>query len=101
MLTRFLSEVLDRTEHDEPSAFNDAELVTEFAKLAQDVTRHDDRLTQPLKIQNQFANLDAGARVEAAGRLIKQQNGWIVHEHARESESLLHAARQAVDHRVF
>ena len=48
----------------------------------------------------QFAHLDAGARVEAAGRLVEQQHLRVVQQHAGQAEPLRHAARQARDQGV-
>ena len=39
----------------------------------------------------------AGQRVECAERLIHQHHLWIARERARESDSLLHAARDLID----
>jgi len=41
------------------------------------------------------AHLDAGARVQAAGRLVQEQHLRLVQEHAGQAQALRHAARQA------
>ena len=46
-------------------------------------------------------HFDACARVQAAGRLVQQQQLRVVDQHAREAEPLLHAAAQRADQAPF
>ena len=48
---------------------------------------------QPLKDAH---HLDAGARIEVAGRLVRQQQRRVVDERARDGDALLLAARELV-----
>ena len=56
-----------------------------------------DRLAHGPQLFEEFAHLDAGAGVEAAGRLVQQQHLRFVEEHAGQAQPLRHAARQARD----
>ena len=47
------------------------------------------------QLLEQPAHLDAGPRIEAAGRLVEQQHLRLVQQHAGQAEALRHAARQA------
>ena len=60
------------------------------------------RIVLPIAAQllEQGAHLDAGARVEAAGRLVEQQHLRFVQQHAGQAEALRHAAREARDQGV-
>ena len=62
--------------------------------------RDHDRLAHLPQLLEQFAHLDAGPRVEAAGRLVEQQHLRLVQQHAGQAEPLRHAARQARDQGV-
>ena len=62
--------------------------------------RDQDRLAHVAQLLEQLAHLDAGPRVEAAGRLVEQQHLRVVQQHAGQAEPLRHAARQARDQGV-
>ena len=55
------------------AALDDADLVADVGQLRQDVAGDQDRLAHVAQLFEQAAHLDAGARVEAAGRLVEQQ----------------------------
>ena len=71
------------------------DLVAEVGQLGQDVRGDQDRLAHPVQFLEQLADLDAGPRVQAAGRLVQQQHLRIVQQHAGQAQPLLHAARQS------
>ena len=52
------------------------------------------------ELLDEFAHLDAGPRVEAAGRLVEQQHLRLVQQHAGQAEALRHAAAEARHQRV-
>ena len=63
----------------------------------QDVGGDQDGLAHPAQFLQQFADLDAGPRVEAGRGLVEQQDLGIVQQHPGDREPLLHAPAQAVD----
>ena len=66
----------------------------------QDVAADHDRLAQRAQLAQQFAQLDAGARVEARRRLVEQQHLRVVHQRVGEAQPLLHAAAELLDVRA-
>ena len=62
------------------------------ASSGQDVAGDQDRLAHLAQLLEQPAHLDAGPRVEAAGRLVEQQHLRLVQQHAGQAEPLRHAA---------
>src|SRR5262249_4129882 len=77
------------------AALDDADLVADVGQLRQDVTGNEDRLAHVAQLFEEAAHLDAGARIEAAGRLVEQEHLWLVQQHTRQAQTLCHAARQA------
>jgi hypothetical protein len=49
---------------EELAALNDAELVTEFAKLGENVAGHENRFSQALQFLHELANLDSRPRIK-------------------------------------
>ena len=82
------------------AVLDDADLVADVGQLGQDVAGDQDRLAHVAQLLEQAAHLDAGPRVEAAGRLVEQQHLRLVQQHAGQAEPLRHAARQARDQGV-
>ena len=62
--------------------------------------RDDDDRQVPLTIEplKNFHHFDGRARIERAGRLIRQNERRIVHQRARQSDTLLLASRQLIRH---
>src|SRR5262249_49449688 len=61
---------------------DDANLVTQIRQFRQDVRADQDRLAHALKLFEQLAHFDAGARIEIASRLVQQQHLGVVNEYA-------------------
>ena len=60
------------------------------------------RIVLPIVLEflQQLAHLDPRARVEAARRLVQQQQFRIVHQHPRQAQALFHPARERIHLRV-
>ena len=54
-------------------------------------------LPSDAQLAEELAQLDPGARIEARGRLVEQQDLRVVDEGVGQAEPLLHAARQRLD----
>ena len=63
--------------------------------------REEDRLAEAAELEQQIADLDAGARIEIARRLVEDEHLRIVEQDARELEALLHALRHGGDEAVL
>ena len=57
----------------------------------------EDGFAHRLQLLEQFAHLNAGARVEAARRFVEQEEIGIMQEDAGEAEALFHAAGKAIN----
>ena len=57
-------------------------------------------LPSDAELAEELAQLDAGPRIEAGGRLVEEQHLRVVDERVGEAQALLHAAGQALDVRV-
>ena len=79
------------------SAVDDRDARAQLLELGEDVAADEDRLAEAAQLAEQLAQLDAGPRVEAGGRLVEEQDLRVVDEGVREAESLLHAPGQALD----
>ena len=60
------------------------------------VCHEHDGVARLVKLRKQRHDLGAGLRVEVAGRLVGQQDRWIVDERARDGHALALAAGQLV-----
>ena len=53
-----------------------------------------------MQLLQQFAQFDARAGIQAAGRFVQQQQLGVVQQNSRDAQSLFHAPRQSVDLRI-
>ena len=83
------------------AAIEDGDVIAERREFAEDVGADEDRLPEPAQLFEDFHEFDACARIEPAGRFIEQQQIGIMDEHARERDTLLHAARETADEIVL
>src|SRR2546423_15573521 len=67
-------QLIDGAADDQFAALDDSELVTEFAQLGEDVAGDHDGFAEALKLLEEFANLNSGARVQAGGGFVKKEN---------------------------
>ena len=79
---------------------DDRDARAELLELGKDVAADEDRLAERAELAEELAQLHAGPRVEARGRLVEQQDLRVVDERVGEAQALLHAAGEALDIRV-
>src|ERR1041384_8100315 len=90
---------LNRSAVNQSPFFDYGDAIAERLQLAQDVRRNDNRFSESLQFLQNGHHLDAGPRVETAGRFIEQQHLGIMDENAGQAEALLHAAAEGADER--
>jgi hypothetical protein len=83
--------------HEQLSAFDDTDGGTAVGQFRKDVARDHDRLAHLSQFFQKGFDLDSSPRIQTAGRLIEDQNRWIVHERLCQTKPLLHAARKTID----
>ena len=90
-------DVADRALRQDPAAIDDRHARAQLLELGQDVAADEDRLAERPELAQEFAQLDASARVQAGGRLVEEQDLRVVDQGVRQAQPLLHAARERLD----
>src|SRR5688572_28855973 len=89
--------LLQRAMSNHLSCLDDSDAGAELGQFVKDMARDDDRLSHPLQFLEEFAHLDAGARIESAGWFVEQKQIGVMQEYARQPKALFHSGREAVD----
>ncbi len=99
-LAGLLHDLVDVAVREHHALLDDADAGADVGQFRQDVARHDHGLVHSAQPLEQVPHLDAGAGVEAAGRLVEQQDLRIVQQRAGQADPLRLPATERVDHRV-
>src|SRR6202041_352977 len=87
-------QISDRSRHDDAPLAPDAHAVAEHLDVAQDMAREEDRVTAELLFDDEVADLFAADGVEAAHRLVEDEELRVVYECRGERRPLEHALRE-------
>src|SRR6185437_15522090 len=93
---RTAAEFAGRGDLDEPAADDDADTVRERLRFIEVVGREDDGFAEGREFADDIPGLAAGARVEAGGGLVEEDEVGVTHEAEGEVEAALLAPREIV-----
>ena len=80
---------------------DDNEVVADTLDLAEEVGRHEDRHAELVAdTADEGEHLVATVGVEAVGRLVQDEQAWVVDERLRELDPLLHAGGVGADRAI-
>src|ERR1700680_3867332 len=79
------------------AAVDEADPCAELLQLGEDVTRDENGLSHPAQLLDQLSHLHASARIEARGRLVKEQYARVVHQRASQAKTLFLTTAECVD----
>src|SRR5260370_5244976 len=91
-----VTELRERAFGEELAVVDDADDVAELLDFAHDVGGEDDGLAVVAAFADKRSDGAGGHDVEAVGGLVKDHDGWIVHEGAGNGSFLLHAGGELV-----
>ena len=86
-LRHLVAHALHRAAVDQLALLDNRHAVAQGLEFAQDVRGDDDGLAQALQLLQDGHHLDARPRVEAAGRLVQQQQLRVVDQHPRQARA--------------
>src|ERR1035437_5137708 len=93
----FLEDIVNRAGLQNFSALDDDDAVADFRQLGKDVRTDENRLLALGQKHEKFAQFNPGARVEAGGRFIENQNVRVVNQRAAKTDALLHSLRERLE----
>ena len=98
--SRAAEDVGDFSDAQEIALFHDGDGGTHFLEVREDVGSDEDGFAFPVELSKEVFELDAGFGIEAGSGLVENEKRRIVNNGASDTEALLHAAGEAVDHSV-
>lgn len=96
-----IEQIVERIKGNECATFKNEQMGAQIGQIGEDVRANQDGFALIAQFVEQGAQLDAGARVEAACGLIEHQDVGVMQECACEAEALGHTAGETHDEGVF